>query len=1482
MTASPDKQATVPTKPAPETATGGQSAASVAVGAKAPKLSKKNILLGIGAALIVLILLGLGWHLYNDHRNVTIGSITITPQQVNELSDEIASYTKKHKDVGFGGTPHKVARDELILNAALKKEAATHHITVSRADIEAAQTTQYESYGSKANYEQFVKANGMAQHSKITAENQAYEAKLSDVLLAKKNLFVAAIIYDTPYVNNSTDSAGLRTQALQTMQNKFLPLFQQGKSDTEIAAQTDINPKKPVSNPGSSSAYFTSMPSVSFNATGCTTAKPCFNDTKSKPLSGLPAPVSTQSVIDKLDTVGQNSGVVNTEAGFVGILQLTGKTDGSYSSWNQFLQSYENKYAKDKLLAFSLLPRSQIQWLATHSLAHYIGKAGNHANNIIFKKAAADPSCTDNSSHFVQLNIHAYNQNGGNLSGVHVTETRAHAACPNAGGRYIDNESGPNHGINAGNTNGNGSLSFNDNCYNSDPNWTQAGPGGSSLAWVHVSDSLGDDATTVVGNGGVTEGNAIDKAINESNIWRNGVLNVAGSLNIELHYVSGWTLDGQSIVSDSSVHPGQTVTFRHQVRNNGPASAHYTWIVKDSNNPNGSYNNHGLPTGSPNNVARNDTSPDLTTYGSTYGKARYTVPNNAQSGDKYCQRIYYSNANGAGTAEQRSSEACVTVGGGGNAPSSCTSITIYDEGGYNVSGGSNNPRPTQTHVRVYGFNPNGGSPPSPYYGTEPGIDTVSNHTPIGNGQHRTWNGLIPTSSVIYIQRIRQWQSTGGVWNNYSSTLEAIPCYSSQCSISIDGVIPGDGNGVVAGQQFTVRVSVGNNGPGGLPNSITGHNFSLNNGDVNGNGSDWGFAVDLNGMGHGDPPQTKSFTLTAPNDTNAHVIKAHTAYSGLFAMAGGDCAVPVNVYKHFTLKPTASSELSPTDENPTRVDYPIGVIQQPDQFTGGILAGLTGTLYRLPAGGSSSPVANAAYSGTYVTTTYNSPPPSWTITGGLTAGDRYCAQSTVNPATGWMGPYGIRGGAPDTSPTSCDTVTNKPYFKVYGSGASAGVSLKKGDGTCNTSNGGLLAGWNNNTGGQERGAGSQLSSLALVKITGFASAQSGFNVNTGIDAAKLAFANNGPGVDKTVDAEDPALGGNFNATGYCINSVTPPISGVGSTTLPGGSSYGGASNITDSRSVFVNGDVTITGNVTYGATGSVDNAPSFVLKATGKIRIAPNVTKLDGIYMSEEKIYTCADSSGPITSYSTCKNQLLVHGSFVADQIKLGRTFGSLRDEEPNPGTPAGSQIGLVWSCGGGECNPALGGLRCTNINETSDIHTWHDNKLCVPNSSPVQLAWTRSANSGILGSIGNGVTNGTASLNYLQTHGYPHCTAWNVSDPDGWNDNYLCSNTPGLNFRTTNDPAQYCTRIVEPTDPHGNWASGNFLCEPKASPGSGPTPKGPPFNSCNNAGIQATVQSCASEVFEFSPELFLSTPAIQPPNNGAPQWDAVTGLPPVL
>jgi hypothetical protein len=157
------------------------------------------------------------------------------------------------------------------------------------------------------------------------------------------------------------------------------------------------------------------------------------------------------------------------------------------------------------------------------------------------------------------------------------------------------------------------------------------------------------------------------------------------------------------------------------------------------------------------------------------------------------------------------------------------------------------------------------------------------------------------------------------------------------------------------------------------------------------------------------------------------------------------------------------------------------------------------------------------------------------------------------------------------------------------------------------------------------------------------------------------------------------------------------------------------------------------------------------------------------------------------------------------------------------------------------------------------------------------MAWTYRA---------NGPDDASAySLNYLKTHGYPYCVAFNAADRQSWDDNWLCLNK---NFSPTftKDPiGGSCTKIVEVADTHDNqWRNGYNLCLSTiaGTPGAPPSPTGPPYTSCSNKGTQADDVSCSSEIFEYSPTLYLSRPAVNPPGGGSIQFQSITGLPPVL
>jgi hypothetical protein len=127
------------------------------------------------------------------------------------------------------------------------------------------------------------------------------------------------------------------------------------------------------------------------------------------------------------------------------------------------------------------------------------------------------------------------------------------------------------------------------------------------------------------------------------------------------------------------------------------------------------------------------------------------------------------------------------------------------------------------------------------------------------------------------------------------------------------------------------------------------------------------------------------------------------------------------------------------------------------------------------------------------------------------------------------------------------------------------------------------------------------------------------------------------------------------------------------TAPKVTILGGTVAVGNNVAMFANGDVYISGNVTYAGSGggwslqpgNTTNVPSFILEATGNIYIDPGVSELDGIYVAHGKIYTCSNGFAPVAAvdiYDTCNtNQLTVNGSFSASQVNLERSIGTLSD-----------------------------------------------------------------------------------------------------------------------------------------------------------------------------------------------------------------------------
>jgi len=235
----------------------------------------------------------------------------------------------------------------------------------------------------------------------------------------------------------------------------------------------------------------------------------------------------------------------------------------------------------------------------------------------------------------------------------------------------------------------------------------------------------------------------------------------------------------------------------------------------------------------------------------------------------------------------------------------------------------------------------------------------------------------------------------------------------------------------------------------------------------------------------------------------------------------------------------------------------------------------------------------------------------------------------------------------TCPTALKTYVVKPYLQVTGGDVISGVYPAANQTACATAAGGgagTITTWNSGSPGYNGGA-VQYAAMANGLINWFASAKdSASTVPKG-----LSFANT-----------SGIYGGNFNGVASnCnftaeINSL-PASHKLGTTSwnsLPaGGGTY------------YIDGDLTLTGDVTYGWTGRTNN-PQFKVIVNGNINIRPGVSELDGAYISlGGTINTCAGVAANSRA-ADCSTPLTVYGALMGKVIGFYRTAGTLNGTTP--------------------------------------------------------------------------------------------------------------------------------------------------------------------------------------------------------------------------
>jgi hypothetical protein len=296
-------------------------------------------------------------------------------------------------------------------------------------------------------------------------------------------------------------------------------------------------------------------------------------------------------------------------------------------------------------------------------------------------------------------------------------------------------------------------------------------------------------------------------------------------------------------------------------------------------------------------------------------------------------------------------------------------------------------------------------------------------------------------------------------------------------------------------------------------------------------------------------------------------------------------------------------------------------------------------------------------------------------------------------TGATGQYTVTWKYDDASvdPVTCtDTfsVANMPYVAVYGGDAAIGKSPLV-DMTCYQNDDVCAYSWNNYT-ADFKGAVAQYAVMALGQVQEFAS---NLDINPP-NVLRMMLANTGSQVTPFQDVAGGWYGGVFGD----VNTPCDYLSDV--TVAPeNGSSISLPPSITGQVEKYASSDVKITNNVVYSSTSwaSLAAIPSFKLVVQGDIYIDKDVTQLDGVYVAlatyDETsgtytgghIYTCSEGNAMVnpsssTFYDKCNKRLVVNGAFVAKQVILGRTAGTLgQSSTDTPATPGTSKAAEIFN-----------------------------------------------------------------------------------------------------------------------------------------------------------------------------------------------------------
>ncbi|MDR1300799.1 MAG: hypothetical protein LBK50_03790 [Candidatus Nomurabacteria bacterium] len=284
-----------------------------------------------------------------------IGGTTITKADIDTYEQELREYRESEEttDKDDGRSLREVAADQLIMNAGLKYYSKDRcGVEITEADV-----IEHMGYGG-----QIDSLSNMQRPIVVGSENNLYEEKLRDCVLSYKKVFEMSVFWASPeYSYNMATEEPMTIeesnhhydQTKDYLKNNILPLFEQGKTDEEIASHANSFTKHAGTKTVSRETYSKDSKLESGAVIYAESYDPYYygryrdditiDEGESDPSVNHDRSLTNVNDAIRDMAVGQHSDVLATSDGMFRIFRVNGETGGKFADWDDFLNNLKDE-----------------------------------------------------------------------------------------------------------------------------------------------------------------------------------------------------------------------------------------------------------------------------------------------------------------------------------------------------------------------------------------------------------------------------------------------------------------------------------------------------------------------------------------------------------------------------------------------------------------------------------------------------------------------------------------------------------------------------------------------------------------------------------------------------------------------------------------------------------------------------------------------------------------------------------------------------------------------------------------------------------------------------------------------------------------------------------------------------------------------------------------------------------------------------------